>query len=98
VAQHSRPPAGEKKSNYRSNRACVVQQRMPKATLLAMLGDPASIGESYSDSQSRAFFEKIPEDNWEVVSFDPSTRKVCVEISDDIGTRTVAVTLPYLTL
>jgi hypothetical protein len=66
--------------------------------MLVMLGDPAPAGELYSDSPQRAFFEKIPEDNWSIVSFNPLSRKVCVEITDNVSTRTVSVTLPPLTV
>ena len=62
-----------------------------------MIGDPPEPGELYSDNKTRAFFEKMPDDVWEIVSFDPLTRVVCVEITAK-GTRRVSVTLPYLTV
>ena len=53
-----------------------------------------------SDSTTRAFFEKIPDDNWAIVSFDPETRTVCVDITDESTTttsKTMSVILPPLT-
>ena len=79
-------------------RGCVARQRLSKISMLAMLGDPPEPGEQYSDSKTRAFFEKITYDNWEITSFDPLTRVVCIEITDGLGTRTTSVTLPYLTV
>jgi len=63
-----------------------------------MLGESAQPGEQYSDSPSRAFFEKIPSDNWEIVSYDSKTRNVCVRITDNSGVKTMGITLPTLSL
>ena len=87
------PPEGNRK-----RQACSANVRLLKATFLAMLGDPPLYGEQYSVDKQRAFFEKIPDANWTIVSFNPLTKKVCVEITDGIGTRTVAVTLKDLTV
>ena len=79
-------------------RGCIANHRLSKSSMLAMLGDPAQPGESHSDSKSRAFYEKIPDANWEIISFNPLSRMVCVKITDRIGTRTTSVVLPYLTV
>ena len=80
------------------SRACVSKHRLSKISMLSMLGPPPEPGEQYSSSKSRAFYEKIPDDNWTIVSFDSLTQVVCTEITDRIGTRTTSVTLPYLTV
>jgi hypothetical protein len=50
-------------------RPCSVQQRLAKVTFLAMLPD---------GSRQKEFYLSIPDDRWEILSFDPKTRDVCV--------------------
>lgn len=77
-------------------RACTVTNtRLSKATLLAMLGPPPDPDQQFSSNPSRAFFEKI-ENPWEITSFNPVTRQVCVKITTPNGDRTTTVTLPEL--
>ena len=42
---------------------------MAKATFLAMLPD---------GSRQKEFYENIPDERWDIISFDPATRDVCV--------------------
>ena len=69
-------------------RACQKQQRLSKPTLLAML---------LEGSSTRTFFENLNDDEWSIVSFDPSKREVCVEIYQKGQTKTLSVTLPFIT-
>ena len=69
-------------------RPCSVKQRLPKGTFIDMLS---------AGSKTQEFFLKIPDDKWTITSFDPSTRRVCVEITTKHGSiNTVSVTLNHL--
>jgi len=57
--------------------------------------NPYRDDEVYSNVKTRKFFEKIPHP-WQIVSFDPSTRQVCVQINDPKGIKNISVTLPNL--
>jgi hypothetical protein len=50
-------------------RACIEKQRIPKVTLKAMVS-----------GQTQEFFESMSDDQWDIESFDPFTRVVCVVI------------------
>jgi len=77
-------------------RACpVTNDRLTKASMLAMLGPPPEFGETVSSHPSRAFFEKITQP-WAITSFNSMTREVCVEITTLTGKRTTSVVLPEL--
>jgi hypothetical protein len=79
-------------------RACQVVHRLTKVNFLAMLGNPPEPGEEFSNSVTRAFFEKISDEDWIITSFNPETRDVCVIVTSDNGTRTISVTLPVLSV
>lgn len=79
-------------------RSCQSGQRLSKPSLLAMLGEPPLDGESFSNNASRAFFERIPNENWDIISFDVITRNVCVSILTNYGVHTISVILPPLSV
>lgn len=43
-----------------------------------------------------SFLDKIPPDNWQITSFDPRTRVVCIAITTQSGIRNVSVILPVI--
>lgn len=59
--------------------------------------NPYKDDEKFSSSKQRSFFEKIKYD-WQIISFDPATRLVCIQINDPVRTKTVSVILPNLYL
>jgi len=81
-------------------RRCISPDTISKPTFLAMLGDPP--GKSFntqqevSDSKIRAYFENLNDDQWQILTFNAETRDVCVEVISPAGSRTMTVTLPYL--
>lgn len=89
------------------NIACSTYDRLSKNTFLAILGNKAfkkensniygtKDDEKYSRNKTRAYFEKLNNNSWDITSFDPETRKVCINIRNK-GTRiNMSVTLPPL--
>lgn len=71
--------------NEFSRHACQKRHSLRKETLLAMI-EPLS--------QTHEFFLGIPEIDWEILSFNPVNREVCVEIKQLGQTKTMSVTLP----
>lgn len=70
-------------------RACQRVQRIPKVTLLAYLPD---------GSRQKEFFEGMDIDDWEIISFDPERREVCIVLLNDSQDVTVTVTIPTIIL
>lgn len=67
-------------------RACQSTQRLSKKTLVAYLTE---------GSKEREFFEGLNDDDWEIMSFDPDKREVCVTIlNEKAGDVTLTVNLP----
>ena len=62
---------------------CSVRQRLAKVTFLAMLPD---------GSRTKEFYENIPDERWEISSFDPATRNVCVRLTTLHGSENLAAT------
>jgi len=54
-----------------TRRSCVGQQRLSQLTFLAMIVDV---------SKTNEFFASMSLDEWQIVSFEPRTREVCIEI------------------
>jgi hypothetical protein len=50
--------------------------------------------EDYSANRTRRYFEKMDYNSWSIVSFDPNSREVCVQIQTKSGFRNLSVTLP----
>lgn len=53
----------------------------------------AASDELQSPSPSRRYFENL-KSPWEIVSFNPSTREVCINIRSRSGDRTLSVIIP----
>ena len=66
-------------------RRCQTTARLTKTSFIAQL----TVG-----SSQRAFYEGLPDENWEILSFDPATRLVCVTITNRSTTSTTTVRLP----
>ena len=81
-------------------RACSSLKSISKQAFLSILGPPPErSGEDqqlFSSNPSRAFFEKIPDEQWTITSFNPQKREVCVEIQNQSGTRNITVGLSDL--
>jgi hypothetical protein len=81
-------------------RACTAQQTIPKSTFLTMLGPPPeksyNTQEAYSSGLTRAYFEKLEDSQWSIISFNPETRVTCVQLVSPVGQRLLSVTLPSL--
>lgn len=77
-------------------RACQAEHRLSKASFLAMLGDPAVAPATVSDSTARAFYEKLNDVDWVIVSFNSNSREVCIDITTDSGIRRTSNILPTL--
>lgn len=43
-----------------------------------------------------SFFDKLSDNQWSIVSFNPKTRVVCIAIHANSGTRNITVTLPVI--
>ena len=83
-------PSGSVNANRRDvrqfrRRACLADHRLRKVTLLAMLSD-----------KQKELFNKLDDSKWDIVSFSPYTREVCVTFTTDSGNRTISVILPHL--
>lgn len=69
---------------FRRN-ACPVLQRLSQPTLLALLGD---LHPAYQ------MLAGLDMSEWRIVSFDPSTRNVCVALDVRCGFRLLNITVP----
>lgn len=52
--------------------------------------------EEFSRNKTRQYFEKIDYNSWSITSFDPKTRKVCVQIDIKSGKSFLSITLPEI--
>jgi hypothetical protein len=67
-------------------RACQSRQRLSKNTFVAYLTD---------GSKTKEFFLGMDQDDWEILSFDPEEREVCITIlNEKANDVTVTVNLP----
>jgi len=69
--------------------ACYNSQRLSQKALIAMLP---------TETHMKKFFEGLEEDAWEIISFDPKTRLVCIKTITPSGDRFLAVTVPVVSL
>jgi len=69
--------------------ACYNSQRLSKKALIAMLP---------TNTHMKDFFEWLADDAWEILSFDPKTRLVCIKTITPSGDRHLAVTVPVVSL
>jgi hypothetical protein len=59
-----------------NNKPCSKNDRLSKATFLAMLPD---------GSRQKEFYLNIPNDRWDIVNFDPDTREACIVLTTLYG-------------
>lgn len=45
---------------------------------------------------SYEFFQKLTDDQWDVISFDPYKREVCIVLYNTSGNKQITVLLPYM--
>lgn len=69
-----------------SRTACKKTQPIGKHTVRAMLQGLASY----------EFFQKLTDDQWDVISFDPYKREVCIVLYNNSGNKQITVLLPYI--
>ncbi len=63
-------------------RACQSNARLSKASFIALLDE---------GSRRKEFYEGLDDENWEIISFDPAKREVCVTIISRSTTTTTYV-------
>lgn len=70
-------------------RACYQPPNISKATLIASFNE---------GSGTREYLEGLDDENWDILSFDPETRDVCIVLSSTTGSRihTMSFTLPVI--
>ena len=66
--------------------ACKNTQTIGKTTVRSML----------QGSASYEFFQKLTDDQWDVVNFDPYKREVCIVLYNKSGNKQIAIVLPYI--
>lgn len=77
--------------------ACSFPPNISKATVKAMLNTPQSFGvdDPQSESGTLKLLNELDDSQWEIVSFNPQTREVCIDIVNNAGlTIHLSVTLP----
>lgn len=71
-----------------SRTACVNLQRIGKSTVTAMLTP---------ESPEYNFLTNLEESQWDVVSFNPLNREVCIILYNPSGNKMISLRLPYIT-
>lgn len=67
-------------------RRCIPAPNISKATVKAM----------FEGTTTREWLDKMSDDQWEIFSFEPQTRLVCIEVFVDHGVNHMNLTLPVL--
>jgi len=70
-----------------SRTACVNLQRIDKNTVTAMLT---------SESSKYEFLTNLDDSQWDVMSFNPNNREVCIVLYNPSGNKFITVNLPYI--
>jgi hypothetical protein len=70
-----------------SRTACVNLQRIGKSTVTAMLTP---------QSPEYNFLTNLDESQWDVMSFNPHNREVCIVIYNPAGNKLISVVLPNI--
>ncbi len=65
--------------------ACSVLERISKVTLKSMY----EVG-----SVTREWLDSLEDDQWTITSFDPDSRVVCFDVTNDVATHHFTLTLP----
>jgi hypothetical protein len=69
-------------------RGCMASERLQKATLLAMLPSDTGVGR---------YIHSLDLSNWEIASFSPYSKEVCVSLINEKGNKTISLIVPQLT-
>lgn len=68
-------------------RACASSPDLSKKTVIAMY----EVG-----SRTREWLESLDDDQWEITSFEPRSREVCVLVANNSSMHNISLTLPPL--
>lgn len=68
-------------------RACLNFQRISKPTVIAMLTP---------ESPEYNFLNNLEDSQWEVMSFNPYIREVCIVLYNPAGNKLISVKLPNI--
>ena len=80
-------------SHQFNRRLCQNQQRLTKTAFLGML--PSSLDDDGNETLNpKKLFGSLEDDEWDVVTFNPDIREVCLVIHANSGDRNVSVTIP----
>jgi len=69
--------------------ACFNSQRLSQTALIATLP---------TETKMKEFFENLDPAKWQIISFDPPTRQVCIKLITPSGDRYLGVTIPVVSL
>jgi len=67
-------------------RRCMPPPNVSQGTVRAM----------FVDTTTGDWLDKMSDDDWQIVSFEPQTRLVCIDVFTEHGTNHVNLTLPVL--
>lgn len=68
------------------NQACLALARLSKSTFL-----------SYLEGPTKEYYLSLDEDSWSIVSFDPISREVCVDVTSKFNIVRLSTTIsPYV--
>jgi hypothetical protein len=70
------------------SRRCMPPPTISKATVKAM----------FRDSTTGEWLDKLAENQWKIVSFEPQTRLVCIDVYVNHGVNHMNLTLPVLSV
>lgn len=73
-------------SQFRKSACSLPNYSLTKAGLLSF----------FSGTSTETILSNISDENWQILSFNPTTKEVCIQVSDRIGTRILSLTLPTL--
>lgn len=71
-----------------SRTACVNLQRIGKKTVTAMLTSESSF--------AKGVLKNLDDSQWDVMSFNPNNREVCIVLYSPSGNKFITVNLPYI--
>lgn len=70
-------------------RACSAKQRLSQQTFLAYVTN---------DGKIATMFDNIPLSQWQIISFDPKSRSVCIEVDNGFRVILLYFTIPSIIL
>ena len=80
-------------SHQFNRRLCRNLHTLSQAAFLGML--PSSLDNNGNETLNpRKLFESLEDDEWEVLTFNPDIREVCLVIHANSGDRNVTISIP----